>query len=171
MPSGRVHDAITVFTAATAVPVILRLHPQPDWASVGVGIGAYLFSGLALSPDLDVNSRAYRRWGVFRFFWLPYQWLTPHRHWLSHNWVFGPVLRALYFFLILYILLRLGIRAIDQWIVPVNQSEVLRALERELRLTLRTHVTWAQSALIGVVAGGTVHSIADGFVTWFKKTL
>ncbi|MER3474970.1 MAG: hypothetical protein C4335_13310 [Armatimonadota bacterium] len=171
MPSGRVHDAITVLTAAAAVPVIERMYPHPDWASVGVGIGAYLFSGLALSPDLDVNSRAYRRWGVFRFFWLPYQWLIPHRHWLSHSWVFGPVLRALYFFLILYVLLRLGINAIDRWIVPVNQSEVLHALERELRLTLQAHVTWAQSALVGLVAGGVVHSLTDGFVSWFKRTL
>ena len=101
----------------------------------------------------------------------PYQWLIPHRHWLSHSCVFGPVLRALYFFLILYVLLRLGINAIDRWIVPVNQSEVLHALERELRLTLQAHVTWAQSALVGLVAGGVVHSLTDGFVSWFKRTL
>ncbi|GIV18893.1 MAG: hypothetical protein KatS3mg023_0644 [Armatimonadota bacterium] len=171
MPSGRVHDAITILTAAAAVPVIARMHPSPDWSSVGVGIGAYLFSGLALSPDLDVNSRAYRRWGMFRFFWLPYQILVPHRHWLSHSWLLGPLLRALYFFFMLYLLLRLGMNAIDLWIVPINQSEILRALERELRLSLQTHVTWAQSALIGLIAGGVVHSLTDGFVTWFKRTL
>lgn len=171
MPSGRVHDVITILTAVSAVPVIDRVFANPDWTAVGVGIGAYLFSGLALSPDLDVNSRAYKRWGMFRFFWLPYQLLVPHRHWLSHSWLLGPLLRALYFFLMLYLLLRLGMNAIDLWVVPVNQSEILRAWERELRLTLRTHVTWAQSALIGLVAGGVVHSITDGFVTWFKKTL
>ncbi len=171
MPSGRVHDAITIATAVAAVPLAQRMVPEPDWIAIGVGIGAYLFSGMALSPDLDVNSRAYRRWGVFRFFWLPYQILIPHRSWLSHSWVLGPLLRALYFFLILYVLLRLGISAIDAWIVPVNQSEILRALERELRLSLLSHVTWAQSALIGLVAGGIVHSITDAFVTWFKKTL
>jgi len=171
MPSGRVHDAITIVTAAASVPVIARLHPSPDWASVGVGVGAYLFSGLALSPDLDVNSRAYRRWGVFRFFWLPYQILVPHRHWLSHSWLLGPLLRAFYFFIMLYLLLRLGMNAIDLWIVRINQSEILRALERELRLSLQSHVTWAQSALMGLIAGGIVHSATDGFVTWFKKTL
>jgi uncharacterized metal-binding protein len=171
MPSGRVHDAITVLTAAASVPVIARTHPAPDWTSVGIGIGAYLLSGLALSPDLDVNSRAYRRWGMFRFFWLPYQILIPHRHWLSHSWLLGPLLRALYFFFMLYLLLRLGMGAIDLWIVPINQSEILRALERELRLSLQAHVTWAQSALIGLIAGGVVHSLTDGFVTWFKRTL
>jgi len=108
---------------------------------------------------------------MFRFFWLPYQILVPHRHWLSHSWLLGPLLRALYFFFMLYLLLRLGMGAIDLWIVPINQSEILRALERELRLSLQAHVTWAQSALIGLIAGGVVHSLTDGFVTWFKRTL
>lgn len=171
MPSGRVHDAITMVTAAAAVPVIAQLHPSPDWVSVGIGIGSYVFSGIALSPDLDVHSRAYRRWGMFRFFWLPYQLLVPHRHWLSHSWLLGPLLRALYFFLILYVLLRLGIVAIDRWVVPIDQSEVLRALEHELRLTLQSHVTWAQSALIGLIVGGVVHSLTDALVSWFKRTL
>ncbi len=171
MPSGRVHDAITVLTAAAAVPAIARMYPAPDWTSVGIGIGAYLFSGLALSPDLDVNSRAYRRWGMFRFFWFPYQILVPHRHWLSHSWLIGPLLRALYFFFMLYLLLRVGMNAVDLWIVPINQSEILRALERELRLSLQSNVTWAQSALMGLIAGGIVHSLTDGIVTWFKKTL
>ncbi len=171
MPSGRVHDAITIVTAIAAVPIAPRIDPTPDWTALGVGIGAYLFSGLALSPDLDVNSRAYRRWGVFRFFWLPYEVLIPHRSWLSHSWVLGPLLRALYFFLIMYLLLRLGMSAIDAWIVPIDESEILRALERELRLSLLTNLTWAQSALIGLVAGGVVHSITDAFVTWFKRTL
>lgn len=171
MPSGRVHDAITIVTAAAVAPLAQRLTPQPDWTAIGVGVAAYLFSGLALSPDLDVNSRAYRRWGMFRFFWLPYQVLIPHRSWLSHSWVFGPLLRALYFFFMLYLLLRLGISAIDAWVVPVNQSDILRALELQLRLSLLSHITWAQAALIGLVAGGVVHSLTDAFVTWFKRTL
>jgi len=171
MPSGRVHDAITVLTAAAAVPLIAQIHPSPDWTSVGIGIGAYVFSGMALSPDLDVHSRAYRRWGMFRFFWLPYQILVPHRHWLSHSWLLGPLLRALYFFGILYVLLRLGMAAIHQWVVPIDQSEILQALQRELHLTLQSRVTWAQSALVGLIAGGVVHSLTDAVFTWFKRTL
>jgi uncharacterized metal-binding protein len=171
MPSGRVHDTVTILTAAAAATAAAKLHPSPDWTCLGVGIGTYLFSGLALSPDLDVNSRAYRRWGVFRFFWLPYQILIPHRHWLSHSWIVGPLLRALYAFLILYVLLRLGMNAIDLWIVPIDQSQILRTLERELRLSVQSRITWAQSALIGLVAGGVVHSLTDAFVSWFKRTL
>jgi uncharacterized metal-binding protein len=171
MPSGRVHDAITILTAAVAVPVIAHVHPSPDWVAVGVGVGSYLFSGLALSPDLDVHSRAYRRWGMFRYFWLPYQILVPHRHWLSHSWLLGPLLRALYFFLMMYLLLRLGMVAIHHWIVPIDHSKILRALQQEMHLTLQSHITWAQSALIGLIAGGLVHSMTDAFVTWFKRTL
>ncbi|MCS7309568.1 MAG: metal-binding protein, partial [Armatimonadetes bacterium] len=100
-----------------------------------------------------------------------YQILVPHRHWLSHSWLLGPLLRALYFFLILYVLLRLGIVAVDRWIVPIDQSQILQALQQELRLTLQSHVTWAQSALIGLIAGGVVHSLTDAFVSWFKRSL
>lgn len=171
MPSGRVHDAVTVITAAAAVPTVAWWCPSPDWTVTGIGIGAYLFSGLALSPDLDVRSRAYRRWGMFRFFWLPYQLLIPHRHWLSHSWLFGPLLRALYFFGILYLLLRLGLYAVDRWIVDINQSATLTVLQEQLRLTVQSHFTAAQAALVGLVAGGLVHSLTDALVSWFKRSL
>lgn len=171
MPSGRVHDAIVVLTAGAAVPTIALTWQNPDWTAVSIGIGSYLFSGIALSPDLDINSRAYRRWGIFRLFWIPYRIIVPHRHWLSHSWVLGPTLRALYFFAMLYLLVRWGIAAVDRWIVSIDENEILRHLERELRIAIHTHFTWTNATLIGLIAGGIVHSLTDAFVTWFRKTL
>ena len=63
---------------------------------VAAFLGAYLFSSLFLSPDLDLaRSRASRRWGIGRVFWLPYSTLFRHRR-LSHHLLWGPLTRILY---------------------------------------------------------------------------
>ena len=50
-----------------------------------------------LSPDLDLVSRPFKRWGLLRWFWLPYQKLIPrHRHWISHGPVIGSAVRLVY---------------------------------------------------------------------------
>ena len=86
MPSGKVHDRITVVAAAVSAPA----WATAAWASPGISpaakdwtVGAalvvsLLFSGLLLSPDLDLDSSIYKRWGPFRFIWWPYQKLMPH---------------------------------------------------------------------------------------------
>ena len=61
----------------------------------------FAFGSLFLSPDLDLNrgSRAQKRWGIFRVFWLPYAWLFAHRG-VSHMPVLGTVTRIVYFGLV-----------------------------------------------------------------------
>ena len=85
MPSGRVHDQITMLTAAASVPAWWFLTPSHDALTFGSGVAAYLFSGFWLSDDLDTNSISYKRWGALRFLWWPYQKLVPHRSWVSHG--------------------------------------------------------------------------------------
>jgi uncharacterized metal-binding protein len=94
MASGRNHDrAITVTT-----PVILAAAIASGHADVGlITSAAYYISGMYLSPDLDLISRPYKRWGLLRWLWLPYQKLIPrHRHWLSHGPVIGSLVRLFY---------------------------------------------------------------------------
>lgn len=94
MASGRNHDrAITLTT-----PVILATAIALGRADVGIiATASYYLAGMYLSPDLDLVSRPFKRWGLLRFIWLPYQRLIPrHRHWLSHGPVIGSVLRLLY---------------------------------------------------------------------------
>jgi uncharacterized metal-binding protein len=63
-----------------------------------IAASAHLLGGLYLSPDLDLKSKPFKRWGVLRVLWLPYQKLIPcHRHWLSHGVIVGSIIRLLYF--------------------------------------------------------------------------
>jgi uncharacterized metal-binding protein len=94
MASGKVHDrAITVTT-----PVILAAAIASGHAEVGLIVTAsYYLAGMYLSPDLDLVSRPFKRWGLLRFVWLPYRRLIPfHRHWLSHGPVVGSAVRLVY---------------------------------------------------------------------------
>jgi uncharacterized metal-binding protein len=94
MATGRNHDrAITVTT-----PVLMAAAIASDHADVGlIAAASYYLAGMYLSPDLDLVSRPFKRWGLLRWLWLPYQRLIPrHRHWLSHGPVIGSSVRLLY---------------------------------------------------------------------------
>ncbi len=98
MPSGRTHLGIELGILALAVGGGIA------WVRVG-GIsaralgafsGAYAFSMVFLSPDLDlVDSRPTRRWGPLSFLWRPYAWIFRHRG-ASHDIIWGPLIRLLY---------------------------------------------------------------------------
>ena len=49
-----------------------------------------MFSTFYLSPDLDVDSRIYKRWKLLRIIWKPYKDLFKHRK-TSHHIIFGPL--------------------------------------------------------------------------------
>lgn len=71
-----------------------------DWPGLLTFAGAYLFSSLMLSPDLDLRSNsARRRWGLLGFIWVPYTKVFKHRG-LSHNLLLGPLTRIAYLFLL-----------------------------------------------------------------------
>jgi uncharacterized metal-binding protein len=94
MASGRNHDRSIYF----ATPIVFGVGSYYFGIELGLIAGAaHYVGGLMLSPDLDLVSRPYKRWGFLRWLWLPYQRLIPrHRHWLSHGPVIGSLVRLLY---------------------------------------------------------------------------
>ncbi len=48
-----------------------------------------------VTPDLDTESTAIKRWGRLKILWLPYKWTFKHGQ-SSHNIVYGAVVRILY---------------------------------------------------------------------------
>ena len=94
MASGKNHDRSILLTT----PVILAAAIASGHAEVGlIATASYYLGGLYLSPDLDLVSRPFKRWGLLRWLWLPYQRLIPrHRHWLSHGPVIGSAVRLVY---------------------------------------------------------------------------
>ncbi len=107
MPSGKTHDAITLLLAPPTFVAAWGL--TGSFALAGVLTGAMLFGGFMFGPDLDILSRQYTRWGIFRFIWLPYRAIFRHRSRWSHGIIFGTLIRVVYFAIVLALLISAGV--------------------------------------------------------------
>ena len=96
MPSGKTHDRITLWLLPFLV-ISVYLTTKDSDITLLCACGFFL-GGLIFGPDLDIRSIHYKRWGVLRFFWLPYQKVIPHRSWLSHGLIVGTLVRLCYLF-------------------------------------------------------------------------
>ncbi|MBC8103924.1 MAG: metal-binding protein [Cytophagales bacterium] len=169
MPSGKVHDRITVIAAVAAVPVWYATAPVPVDPTVGLALlAATLFSGLMLSPDLDLNSSVYSRWGPFRYLWWPYQKAIPHRSKLSHSYFLGPALRVVYFLVLAWLLLRLG-----TWVAAQFFAFDRNALSRQATDLVASfwhrYPDHARMTALGLFLGTALHCAADSIVSGIKK--
>ncbi|MCG3159383.1 MAG: hypothetical protein JMDDDDMK_00369 [Acidobacteria bacterium] len=98
MPNARGHDAITY-----AIIPFTYLAAEMYWGdhtTSAIATVAMLFSGLMFGPDLDLDSKPYRRWGPLKFLWKPYQVALPHRSKLSHGPILGTIIRIAYFLIV-----------------------------------------------------------------------
>lgn len=92
--SGKNHDRSICFCS----PIIAIVGSYHAGLELGLITGlAHLIGGLMLSPDLDLVSRPFKRWGFLKILWIPYQHFIPrHRHWLSHGVLVGSAIRLVY---------------------------------------------------------------------------
>ncbi len=85
-------------------------------------LGAGYFAGTEfITPDLDIESRAIKRWGVFKILWYPYMILFKHGK-SSHNIIYGAFVRLLYITAIIFGAYYLLFRAFpsDVMILPLD---------------------------------------------------
>lgn len=175
MSGYKTHDGITIGSAVVLAPLCYGVVAQystqlgdigittAPWAVALLVTGAYLFSGLWLSNDLDIDSRIYRRWGPFRWLWYPYQRLIRHRSWLSHGVAVGPLLRLVY----LYVMLELALLAAHRIARLFDLSTV--AMDAGLRMSadvwpyVLSHPHISLPILAGLILGGVAHSVIDVF--------
>lgn len=165
MPSGRTHDAITIILAAPTFVAAWGLTGNLTLALLATG--AMLFGGLMFGPDLDIQSRQYTRWGVFRFLWLPYRKIFRHRSRWSHGIIFGTLIRILYFAMVLALLVLAGVylRAmLTNGLMPTFEEFAVawRAIETSARQNVGEHAVWA--VLAGLWWGAASHTLTD--VAW-----
>jgi uncharacterized metal-binding protein len=165
MPSGKTHDAITIILAAPTFAVAWGL--SGNLASALVATCAMLFGGLMFGPDLDIQSRQYTRWGVFRFLWLPYRGMFRHRSRWSHGIIFGTLIRVAYFVIVLALIVSVAVylRALLVTGAPPSFDDVARAwraIEDGVRQSVGGHALWA--GLAGLWWGAASHTLTD--VTW-----
>ncbi len=142
--------------------------PDMNPANAAVLVGAYLVSGLLFSPDLDTRSTAYRRWRWIRWLWLPYQRMVPHRSWVSHHMLFGPVLRILYLTGISAVVTLAGFGVLNM-LVPVDPSGLLLSIARTAWQWIGSHPFTTAYAMLGFILGGTTHTLADLLFTAIKR--
>jgi uncharacterized metal-binding protein len=162
MPSGKTHDAITIILAAPTFTVAWGL--TGSLALAGLVTGAMLFGGLMFGPDLDILSRQYTRWGVFRFLWWPYRVGFRHRSRWSHGIIFGTLIRVIYFACVLAIvaLAAVYLRAMLVTGGAPSLAEIARAglaIETVISNNVGKHAAWAVFA--GLWWGAASHTLTD----------
>lgn len=106
MPAGKVH--INWWKRFLIVAVVFSLILFVKYWLLGVTVLLGYLLGYVCSPDLDQiglssdEGRALRMFGPFGLFWimiwLPYAYMIPHRHFLSHGWLISTVIRMAYLF-------------------------------------------------------------------------
>ena len=164
---------MTIIAAAVAAPVwwFCVSNPAPRVAECATLCGTILFSGLMLSPDLDLDSSIYRRWGPLRFLWWPYQKVMPHRSIFSHSFVVGPLIRLLYFFVLVYGFWRMGSYFVSLALPGFDRNGISQAWTGTLFGLWKTHPHIAYMALTGIFVGTGLHVGADLIVTGLKRRL
>jgi uncharacterized metal-binding protein len=173
MPGARTHDIITIATGAALAPpayaALATADPAGAASSVAWLVGAHLLSGIMFSPDLDLDSAIDDRWGIFFWIWRPYMWLVPHRRFWSHSLAVAPLLRLVYFYVVLMIVFMACAWLLGRAGVTVPDYHV-RLTEAIFR-AFREHPEKVRIVLLGFVTGSAAHTIADWLVTGGKRYL
>lgn len=165
MPSGRTHDRITVWTVPLVSGIAYFLTQSGKFALILAG--GFLFSGLMFGPDLDIYSVQYKRWGWFRWIWIPYRSAIRHRSNLSHGLLIGTVLRLLYISLIILILSGM-VAAIAYFFGYVNFQSVINS-QKPFPVWNQTYTQALLALIIGLELGAMSHSISDWIGSAYKK--
>jgi uncharacterized metal-binding protein len=176
MPGARTHDAITVVTGLALGPVsfsgfqALDYTPEAALRSAAVLVIAHMVSGILFSPDLDIDGAIDDRWGIFYWIWRPYMWVVPHRsRWLSHGLVLPPLLRLLYFYVVVALLLICAAWALAK--VGIALPDLHVRLRDTLIQIATDQPREVRAFLLGFITGSAAHSIADWLVTGGKRYL
>lgn len=164
MPSGQTHDRITLWSLPAVTGLTLAVTRSSNLALIVSG--GFLFSGLMFSPDLDLRSRPFKRWGWLRWIWIPYQKVMRHRSFFSHGLLIGTTLRVLYL-AVCFLLLAVFIVGIIQLFRDIAWS--WQGLEREVRRSLFEYrVEWI-ALFVGLELGALSHSFSDWLGSTYKR--
>lgn len=166
MPSGKTHDSISwYFYLPFVYPV---WYFTKDGMLVALFTLAYFFSSFMFGGDLDLVSVQYKRWGNFRWIWIPYRKFISHRSKWSHGVLLGTIFRLVYvsifigvFFGIFYVLTL-------KYYPPVN-TELLNTTNQGFKLLKNQPPAYFAALFIGLIMGAALHTIADVSVSKVKR--
>jgi uncharacterized metal-binding protein len=165
MPSGKTHDRITLWGLPWVVGITF-LVTRNGGLTLIVG-GGFLFSGLMFGPDLDLYSIQFKRWGIFRWIWTPYQTLLSHRSQLSHGLIIGTILRIIYLVGVSLLIAIPGV-GMAQLFLGFNWNWQHFA-QRVFKWLTQEHRQEAIALFIGLESGAMSHSLSDWLGSTAKK--
>ena len=165
MPSGQTHDRITLWS----LPVVTGLTVALTWSSnlTLLVSGGFLFSGLILSPDLDLKSRPFKRWGWLRWIWIPYQKVMHHRSIFSHGPIIGTTLRVLYLSCWVVFFSVLGLMLVQLF---RNEPNPGQGFARDIGRSLINYRAEVLALLVGLELGAMSHSLSDWINSAYKRS-
>lgn len=166
MPSGKTHDRITWI----CLPLVglASWWLSHDLATCLSTSGSFVFAGLMFSGDLDVKSVQYKRWGWFRWIWIPYQKGVSHRSPLSHGPVLGVIARLTYLSLWLLLGFWLWIQ-LATWAQQQTLAQQSYQLMEQAAAAFYQHPGLWGGALAGLWLGGLSHTLADESGSRWKR--
>jgi uncharacterized metal-binding protein len=164
MPSGRTHDRITLWSLPIVGGVTLAV-TRNSLPTLMICAG-YLFGGLMLGPDLDLESIHYKRWGWFRWIWLPYRKSIKHRSPYSHAPIVGTTLRVVYLLAWLGFASCLGIALVNELF---NVGWTWGGMGRGTGLFLQRYFAEGVALCVGLEFGAFSHYTADWLVSSYKR--
>ncbi|WP_292376851.1 metal-binding protein [Methanosarcina sp. UBA411] len=98
MPNGKTHVKINI---TLLLGILLSLHTNvmkshippeyTEFETIAIFSFALIFGTYYLSPDLDIKSDPFKRWGILKHIWWPYQKIFKHRGKLHHP-LSGPII-------------------------------------------------------------------------------
>ncbi len=165
MPSGRTHDRVTLWSSPIIAGGTLYVTSRADlafWVS-----GGFLVSGLIFGPDLDLYSFHYKRWGILRWLWRPYQKVIKHRSIWSHGPIVGTIGRILYLGLWLGLagLLCLGLMQVI-WGQTYTGKQLLEIFTHSIARDRSVYL----ALFCGLELGAMSHYLSDWLVSTLKKS-
>lgn len=165
MPSGRTHDRITLWLLPFIVGLCYLITRNGELTLLCSG--GFFFSGLMFGPDLDIYSIQFKRWGIFRYLWLPYQKLLHHRSFFSHGLIIGTIIRIIYLSVCLFVVSALLIAILQLfWGFDWNwQTFVIRRYNS----FTGDYKKEAICLLLGLELGAMSHSLSDLLGSAVKK--
>jgi uncharacterized metal-binding protein len=164
MPSGATHDRITLISLPIASGLTLLISRS---ASITLCLaGSFLFSGLMFGPDLDIYSVQFKRWGMLRWIWRPYQKSMRHRSWFSHGPIIGTLIRLVYLgcWVALGGVIYNGVAILNHWAFWSWDS-----IQHQIRLLALQYNGQGLAILAGLELGALSHSWSDAIGSAWKK--
>lgn len=168
MASGKTHDKITVIMTPFVASLFLFINMLilndlgSSLAFSILGVSIYMFGGYMFSGDLDIKSREFRRWGYFKFIWIPYQKIFEHRSVFTHGFVLGPIIRILY---VSIIPITISSLLYSFSITHLSTPELLKIVGRFL---VQNKILFS-NILLALFLGSGLHTITDLIYSYFKK--